>query len=198
MSGLREFLYGEEEKKEIKYAVSKKFLDENGKPLEWILKVLSRDEVDTIYSESIKKFTIEGENSQFGYVFDSNVYVLKLITKSVVFPNLKDLELQSSYGVSNEEELLKKMVDSPWEYKNLCEFVEEINGEEKSHEEEIKEIKELIYNDPEASYAHYCLHKLNILPSTYLNLPRNERKYINGSIQLKIDLEKEEYEKMKR
>ncbi len=198
MSGLRKFLYGEEkETAEIKYPATKKFLGENGKPLEWVLKTLSKEELENIQSESMKKLILEGEEGHIGYVFDSNVYILKLITKSVVFPNLKDLELQSSYGVDSEEALLKQLVDSPAEYKRFCEFVEELNEDEKTFEEEVEEIKDLINSDIDASYAHYCLHKLKMLPSTFLNLPRNERQFIIASIQLKIELEREEYEKMK-
>ncbi len=198
MSSLRRFLLGEEKEEiEVKYPATNKFVDENGKPLEWVLKVLTKEELEIIYEEAMRQIIIDEENGLFGYVFDSNLYLLKLITKSVIFPNLMDLELQRSYGVSSDTALLKKLVDSPSEFRKFCEFVEEINAEEKTFEEEVEEIKELINTDVDASYAHYCLHKLKMLPSEYLNLPRRERQFIIASIQLKTELETQEYEKMK-
>ncbi len=198
MSGLKRFLFQEQETlKEIKYQATKKFVDEKGKPLEWVLKTLSKEEIENIYEESTKKIVVEGEEGEIGYIFDTNTYMLKLISKSVVFPNLKDLELQRSYGVSNEETLLKKLVDSPAEYRKFCEFVEELNEDNTSFEDEIAEVKELINSDVDASYAHYCLHKFNMLPSEYLKLPRSERQFIIASIQRKLEVEKEEYDKMK-
>ncbi len=198
MNSLRHYLYGEvKEEVQVKYPATKKFIDENGRPLEWVLKVLSKDEIENIYNQSMKKLTVEGEDGHLGYIFDSNAYLLKLVTKSVQFPNLKDLELQSSYDVDNEEDLLKKLVDSPVEYRRFCSFVEELNSDDKSFEEELDEIKELINSDLDACYAHYCLHKLKMLPSQFLNLPREERMFIIASIHLKVEQEKEEYEKMK-
>ncbi|MEC1785814.1 hypothetical protein [Schinkia azotoformans] len=35
------------------------------------------------------------------------------------------------------------------------------------------------------------MHKLNLLPSQYLNLPRLERAFVIASIQLKIDEERQ-------
>ncbi len=199
MSGLRSFLYEENEQyKEIRYPATKKFVDENGKVLEWVLRPLSKDELEDIYEESLKKVIVEGEAGYLGHIYDPNTYMSKLTTKSIVFPNLKDLELQESYNVHNEEELLKKLIDSPLEYRKFCEFVEELNEKTMNFDNDIEEIKALIHSDAEASYAHYCLHKLNMLPSEFLNLPRRERKFIMASIKLKIEIENEEQEKMKK
>ena len=60
-------------------------------------------------------------------------------------------------------------------------------------------IKKLIKGgDPESNYAHYCLHKLKILPSQFINMSKPERAFIVASIDLKIEHDKKELRKIKR
>ncbi|MHD0316469.1 hypothetical protein [Fusobacterium sp. THCT1E2] len=40
--------------------------------------------------------------------------------------------------------------------------------------------------------AHYCLHKLRILPSQYLSLEAKEKAFVEASIILKIEKEAKE------
>ncbi|MBP5426832.1 MAG: hypothetical protein J6Y29_02930 [Clostridiales bacterium] len=51
--------------------------------------------------------------------------------------------------------------------------------------------------DVESCVAYYCLHKLEILPSQFINLPVNEKAFIVASIQLKIEHDKKEAKKIK-
>lgn len=197
MSGLRRYLQGNDEVlAEVKYPVTKKFKDENGNTLEWVLKPLSKEVLEKLYNDYIKKVLIEGKEEVFGYIFDSKEYRLALATKSVVYPNLEDRELQKSYGVNRCEDLLLKLVNNIGEYNNLCSFLDEINTNDVPFEDELEEIYDLIDTDLEASFAHYCLHKLRLLPSEYLALPRNERMFIMASIKRKTELEKEELDKI--
>ena len=46
--------------------------------------------------------------------------------------------------------------------------------------------------------AHYALQKLHILPSTFANMSMEEQAFIIASIQVRIDNEKSEIEKLKR
>jgi len=46
--------------------------------------------------------------------------------------------------------------------------------------------------------AHYCLHKLHILPDVYDNLEVNVKAVVVGSILTKIEQEKKEEKKAKR
>ncbi len=52
----------------------------------------------------------------------SGKYIQKMITASVVMPDLYDAELQDSYGVNTPEDLLLAMVDDPGEYNELADF----------------------------------------------------------------------------
>ena len=49
----------------------------------------------------------------------------------------------------------------------------------------------------ESNVAYYCLHKFNLLPSQFVNLPINEKAFVVAAIQLKIDHDKQEEKKMK-
>ena len=44
--------------------------------------------------------------------------------------------------------------------------------------------------------AHYCLHKLRMLPSQYLNLSLEEKAFVEASILLKIEKEAKEAKKL--
>ena len=58
---------------------------------------------------------------------DMKRYEKMVLAESVVFPDLKDVNLQNSYGVAGAERLLGKLLLSG-EYDRLRQVVEEING----------------------------------------------------------------------
>ena len=58
---------------------------------------------------------------------DEKRYERTVLAESVVFPDLKDFELQNSYGVVGAERLLGKLLLAG-EYDRLKQAVEEING----------------------------------------------------------------------
>ena len=52
--------------------------------------------------------------------------------------------------------------------------------------------------DSDANYAHYCLHKLHMLPSTFINLDAYEKAFIIASIDIKVENEKKEQKKLQQ
>ena len=58
---------------------------------------------------------------------DMKRYEKMVLAESVVFPDLKDVKLQNSYGVAGAERLLGKLLLAG-EYDRLRQAVEEING----------------------------------------------------------------------
>ncbi len=86
-----------------KFVVSKRFLDENGKPMEWELRNISRIEDEEILKSCVKI----GSN---GVEVDKFRYLGEVIATSVVHPNLNDVELQNSYCVKSRQELLRVML----------------------------------------------------------------------------------------
>ena len=111
----------------IKYVASKRFLDDNGKPLEWEIKCITSEEDEALRKSCTKRIQVPGRRGQFTQETDFNLYIGKLAAKCTVFPNLNDAELQDSYNVMGADALLKTML-SPGEYADYLLKVQEVNG----------------------------------------------------------------------
>lgn len=122
------FKKNKKQKENVKYVATKSLCDENGKPLEWTLRALTTAENDEIRDSCTIDVPITGKPNQFRPKLNTSKYLAKLISKTVVEPNLYDKELQDSYGVMTPEELIKEMVDDPGEYSALLQFVQQLNG----------------------------------------------------------------------
>lgn len=122
-----------------KFVVSKNFIDpETNKPIEWELRSLSEEE-----NEGIKRACMiqkQVKNGVYTKDVDPIKFNSKVITSSVVFPDLNDQELQDSYHVVGAESLLKKML-SMGEYARLFEKVQEINDFDVSFADKVEEAK---------------------------------------------------------
>lgn len=142
MSGLSRFM---KQNKAIKqngfYAVSESLTDENGKPLEWEFKHITSKENELLRDESTVDVQVTGKPNQFRPKFISRDYLNKLVSRSVVYPDLYNAELQDSYGVKTPEELLYALVDNPGEYQALTIWVQEFQGFRKSINDKVDEAK---------------------------------------------------------
>jgi hypothetical protein len=123
---------------EHRYIASKRFKGEDGQPLEWVLKPIGPDEVDTILAACM---TWAGGPGRKGREMRPNTILAnsKIAAACVVYPDLYNKELQDSYGATKPEELLKKMLTAG-EYTDLGAFVMEICGYD-SFDEQVKQIK---------------------------------------------------------
>ena len=125
MSSLKAFFAQNVQQNDIiEFVVSDRFKDENGKPIPWKLRALSEAENAEIRRKATSKARVGG---RYVYQFDPEEYVARIVAASVVFPDLKDAELQKSYGVMGEVELLRRMLLAG-EYTKLTRKVQEING----------------------------------------------------------------------
>ena len=106
------------QQKNVKYAASSLFLDEAGKPIEWELRVLPTKKVEEIKWNAM--------NNKTGRL-DAQKMAIDMTVASVVFPPLRDAELQDSYGVKNARDLLYELLTSA-ELDNLESKVMEICG----------------------------------------------------------------------
>ncbi len=52
--------------------------------------------------------------------------------------------------------------------------------------------------DGEANYAYYALHKLHILPSTFLEMEEEEKAFVIAAIKIKVDNDKKERKRAER
>ena len=139
MSNLEAF-FAQNVKRDIieEVIISDRFKDKNGKPIAWKIRAISEEENEQIRKASTQ--IVKGKGGQRTPEIQPEVYLAKVAVASVVFPDLKNADLQKSYGVIGAEDLLKKMLLSG-EYAKLLEKVQEINGFDKDINELMDEVK---------------------------------------------------------
>lgn len=117
--------------------VSDRFQDEHGAAVPWRLRSMTEEENETIRKSCQRKVKDKGVVS---YETNTDEYLAKLAVASVVFPDLKNAELQQSYQVMGADQCLRKML-LPGEYATLVQKVQQINGFDKSINELADEVK---------------------------------------------------------
>lgn len=124
----------------IKHVVSKRFVDETGKPIPWEIRCITSTEDEQLRKACTKRVQVPGKRNQYTQETDFNLYVGKLAAMCTVYPNLDDVELQNSYGVMGADSLLKAML-TPGEYADYLAKIQEINGFDVTFEELVDEAK---------------------------------------------------------
>ncbi|WP_270166102.1 phage tail assembly chaperone [Paenibacillus sp. SYP-B4298] len=120
------------------YIVSNRFKDEEGNPIPWKLRSITEDQNAEIRKASTRRQ--KGKNGSYTLETNQEEYVAKLVAASVVYPELKDLELQKSYSTIGAESLLRKML-LPGEFGGLLKRVQELNGFEQELGDMVDEVK---------------------------------------------------------
>ena len=111
----------------VKFVASKRFLDEDKRPVEWEIEAISSTEDENLRKNSVKRVAVPGRRGQFSAETDYAQYFGMLAARCTVFPNLNDTDLQESYGVMGADSLLKVML-TPGEYGEYVIKVQELNG----------------------------------------------------------------------
>lgn len=120
-------------------AISKRFV-EDGKPIEWTIQPITSIQDEAIRKKCTRKVQIVGKKNQYTKEVDTDLYLGKLASACVAYPDLQDIELQDSYGVNSAEELVKAMLTAG-EYATLLEEVQSVCGFDVSFEENVEEAK---------------------------------------------------------
>ncbi len=139
MTNLTAFLSQNKIKQEnIKFVASNNFIDENKNPIEWEIRAISQNEADELRKSCTKRVKIAGK----GYIneTDTDLYMSKVAAACTVFPDLKNKELQDSYKVMGDDQLLKAML-SLGEYTTYIQKISDINGFDISLDEAVDEAK---------------------------------------------------------
>lgn len=120
------------------FVVSDRFKDKDGKPVAWKLQAITEEKNNELRKSSMKK--IKGKGGAYKTDFDANEYMAKLVTNCVVYPDLKNAELQKSYSAVGAEALLRKML-LPGEYAELGDRIQTMNGFDLDINELVDEVK---------------------------------------------------------
>lgn len=144
MESLSAFLKTNAIKKEpVRYTASKRFVtkDDAGvtAPVEWQLRALTNDEIESLRKKHTKKIPIKGTN-KYQTEMDNESFMVDMTLDSVVYPNLNDEELQTSWGVVGAEALLKAML-TPGELVDLELAVNEASDFEVGMKDKIAQVK---------------------------------------------------------
>lgn len=83
----------------VKFVASKRFLDQDKKPVEWEIQAVASTEDEALRKACTKRVPVVGKKGQYTQETDYNLYLGKLAARCTVFPNLAHKELQDSYGV---------------------------------------------------------------------------------------------------
>ncbi|WP_342441745.1 hypothetical protein MHB65_22130 [Lysinibacillus sp. FSL K6-0075] len=136
------FAHNKKQNGNIKRAVSKSFVDEQGKPIEWEFAPVSPERDAELKSDSTKRSMImQGKRKgQYNTDFDHFKYQRLLTVESIVFPNLNDKELQDSYKAMGADALLGKML-TIGEIADASAAAQEANGYEADLEDMVEEVK---------------------------------------------------------
>lgn len=123
-----------------KHVVSKRFVDEDKKPIKWEVGAITSDEDELLRKSHTKRMPVPGKKNVFQPTTDYDAYLTSLAVKCTLDPNLHDKDLQDSYKVMGAEALLKKML-LPGEYADYLKVVQTVNGFDVGMEEAVEEAK---------------------------------------------------------
>lgn len=124
----------------VKFAASKRFMGDDGKPMLWEIKTITGTEDEALRKSCAKRIPIPGKKNQYQKETDYDMYLGKLAVACTVFPDLNNKELQDSYKVMGADALLKIML-TPGEYADYVEKVQEVCGFDTSLQDEVDEAK---------------------------------------------------------
>lgn len=119
----------------VEYAPSDRFLDEEGKPANFKIRAISGKLDAQLRAQS----QLKDKNTGM-ITFDSNKYMALLVTTCVSEPDLRNAELQDSYEVKNEVDLLEVMFTAG-EYQRLIDKIQRVNGFYETYQDKVKEAK---------------------------------------------------------
>ena len=124
---------------EVEYVASKRFIGADREPVAWRIQPLTSEQCDDILKTCKKKEFVPGTR-EVKISTDSEKFVTELVTACVVYPNLNDADLQTSYGAIGAADLVHKML-TPGEYTDLGNTVQQTNGYEVGMGDKIKRAK---------------------------------------------------------
>lgn len=106
-----------QERPDLEVPVTKSLTDENGEPLKWTLRPVKTKRFEELKRKYTKQVPIPG-TGEFREELDDR-YIDDLMVESVIVPDLRNADLQDSYGVHTPIDLLHELIDNPGEWMNF-------------------------------------------------------------------------------
>jgi Fe-S-cluster formation regulator IscX/YfhJ len=125
MSVLKAFLNPEPINKTKKVIISKRFKDENGDVVPFVIKNINQDENDALRRKATRLSALNSPNGR-SKEFDSAKYTALMIVACTVEPKFSDAELCEAYKTMDPCEVPQKML-TPGEFAKLSQAILDIN-----------------------------------------------------------------------
>ena len=124
-----------------KFAPTSSLTGSDGTPLRWEFKHITSKENDDLRDACTIDVPVTGKPNLFRPKLNTSKYLVQMIVKSTVYPDLYDKELQDSYGVMTPEELVYALVDDAGEYQDFCTWMQKFQGFTKTLDEKVNDAK---------------------------------------------------------
>ena len=135
MSNLNAFLHPVTMQEEKEVVISKRFLDEDGKPAKFKIRSVTQDEADALLKQSTR--TVKKRDGSVEQTVDDQNFNRRLIVAATVVPDFRAKELCDAYGVLDPLLVPGKMLFSG-EFSNLLREILDLSGLTNSLEDEAK------------------------------------------------------------
>ena len=135
MSNLSAFLHPVTMQEEKEVVISKRFLDEDGKPAKFKIRSVTQDEADALLKQSTR--TVKKRDGSMEQTVDDQNFNRRLIVAATVMPDFRAKELCDAYGVLDLLLVPGKMLFSG-EFSNLLREILDLSGLTNSLEDEAK------------------------------------------------------------
>lgn len=124
MSNLSAFLNPVSIEAEKEIVISKRFLDESGKPIPFKIRALSQEEMDSIIKQATRTVKVKHQQQD---KLDNRLMSRLVVLKGTVFPNFAAKELCDKYKVADPTLVSGKMLLSG-EHTKLSDAIMELSG----------------------------------------------------------------------
>ena len=135
MSNLSALLHRVRMQEEKEVVISKRFLDEDGKPAKFKIRSVTQDEADALLKQSTR--TVKKRDGSMEQTGDDQNFNRRLIVAATVMPDFRAKELCDAYGVLDPLLVPGKMLFSG-EFSNLLREILDLSGLTNSLEDEAK------------------------------------------------------------
>ena len=135
MSNLSAFLHPVTMQEEKEVVISKRFLDEDGKPAKFKIRSVTQDEADALLKQSTR--TVKKRDGSMEQTVDDQNFNRRLIVAATMVPDFRAKELCDAYGVLDPLLVPGKMLFSG-EFSNLLREILDLSGLTNSLEDEAK------------------------------------------------------------
>ena len=136
MSSIKAFLQPPVMENVEEVIVSKRFVDDDGKPVPFKVRAISQEINSLLMAKHTKK---KKQDGQIFNELDNTKYMAALVVACTVEPDFKNAELCAYYKTANPEDVPLRML-STGEFARLSRKIREVNG--MMDEEELEEAEE--------------------------------------------------------